>query len=162
MEHFFNALFGLILQQGPFLLPPYQPQPPIMAQQPQPPPTNDGARSHPVIHNGSLMTLTVWPDKTIEIAYAQPKAELVAIGVRPGTLLIRGQWREDRTFAGVAHVFNYCGAMPYAVTGKVTEGGSFVMEGPAPRVWAGTCQVADYVWSANSYLQFDRLADQSN
>jgi hypothetical protein len=153
LELFFGTALNLMLMQPPPVMPLYR-----LGHGRLIPLPRDGARVEMVTHNGSLMALSVWPDLRIEIAYSQPKPELYAIGVRPGTLLVRGRWREDRSFAGVAHVF-YCGALPYTVSGKVDETGALVMQGPAPRVWAGSCTVADYVWTDNSYLRFERLPE---
>ena len=159
MDHFFGALFGLMLNAiPPPMAPPYQP--PMQSYAYAPLPSNGDERTHLVTHNGSLMTLTVWPDKSIVIAYAEPKPSLIPYGVRPGTLLIRGQWRDNQTFVGVAHVF-YCGKLPYQVTGRV-EDGALVMEGLAPRVWPGSCVIADYVWTHNSYLRFERVPDDQH
>ena len=157
MEQFFGMLLGLALQQTQFVgPPPYQPLP-MQIDQAQP--QQGGERSHLVSHNGSLMTLTVNPDSSVQIAYAQPKPELVAVGVRPGTVLVHGRWSADRRFVGTAYVF-YCGALPYAVSGGVDEGGALMLEGPAPRVWARTCTVADYSWTPNSYLRFVQVPDE--
>ena len=152
------GIAGAIVQQ-----PIYPPPPPMVMTPRQMNPQirqPDGTeRSEVVNHNGSIMTLTVWPDFWIQINYAQPREALIPYGVRPGTLLVYGKWNEDKTFNGVAHAF-YCGALPYQVAGKVDrDSQALILEGPAPRVYAGTCQVADYVWTANSYLRFDRMPE---
>jgi hypothetical protein len=93
------------------------------------------------------------------IVYAQPKPSLLAIGVTPGVLLISGQMNPPYTpgppVQAIAHVYDrVCGAVPYPVVGRY-EGPTMILEGPAPVVWAGTCIIAEYIWTHNSYLHFE-------
>jgi hypothetical protein len=107
-----------------------------------------------LLHNGSLMQLAVLPGGRIEIQYAQPRPGLWEIGVRPGTVLLRGQWSggvlnaEARVFAGA------CGAPVYPVTGGINADGVLVLSGPAPLVDPWTCVVYGYAWTSNSTLTF--------
>jgi len=116
-----------------------------------------------VAHNGSLMLVYVNKDEDkVWITYAQPRPGLQAIGVVPGTLLVEGQWRQG-AFSGISHLYTpQCGPMPYRVSGTVDQAsGALILEGGVPRVWGGTCAVADYVWSpTNSHLEFTRVDGQ--
>jgi hypothetical protein len=122
------------------------------------------AKAQPVGHNGSLMDMRV-DNGTGEfsIVYAQPKPSLMAIGVSPGVLLIRGRMNRPSPYQpmveAIAHVYDpQCGAVPYPVAGRY-DATTMILEGPAPVVWAGTCVIAEYVWTANSYLRFDLLTE---
>jgi len=116
------------------------------------------AQAQAVGHNGSLMQMAV-DQRTglFTIVYTQPKPSLQAIGVTPGVLLIRGQMSPPNLVQAVAHVYDpACGAVPYPVAGRY-DGPVLILEGPAPVVWAGTCVIAEYIWTHNSYLRFDLL-----
>jgi hypothetical protein len=118
--------------------------------------------AQPVGHDGSIMELAV-DQRTgaFTIVYAQPKTSLLAIGVTPGVLLISGQMNPPNfprpPVQAIAHVYDrICGAVPYPVVGRY-EGPIMVLEGPAPVVWAGTCIIAEYIWTHNSFLRFELL-----
>ena len=120
------------------------------------------SRAQPLGHNGSIMEMAVdQRTGTFTIVYARPKPSLLAIGVTPGVLLITGRMNPPG-FPGsqvqaIAHVYDViCGAVPYPVVGRY-EGPIMVLEGPAPVVWAGTCIIAEYILTHNSYLRFDLL-----
>jgi hypothetical protein len=117
------------------------------------------ARAQPLGHNGSIMDMQL-DQRTglFSIVYAQPKPSLLAIGVTPGTLLIRGQMSPPNLVQAVAHVYDPfgCGAVPYPVSGRY-DGPVLILEGPAPVVWAGSCVIAEYIWTHNSHLRFDLL-----
>ena len=120
------------------------------------------AHARPVGHNGSVMEMTA-DERTgqFAIVYAVPKPSLAAIGVAPGVLLIDGRMNPP-TFPGpqvqaLARVYDrICGAVPYPVVGRF-DGPIMILEGPAPTVWAGTCTIAEYIWTPNSYLRFELL-----
>ena len=112
--------------------------------------------AQPVGHNGSLMEMAI-DQRTgaFTIVYAQPKPSLLAIGVTPGVLLIRGQMSPPNLVQAIAHVYDLqCGAVPYPVAGRY-DGPVLILEGPAPVVWARTCIIAEYIWTHNSFLRFD-------
>ena len=120
------------------------------------------AQAQPVGHNGSIMDMQVdVRTGAFSIVYAQPKPSLAAIGVTPGVLLIEGRMNPP-TFPGppvqaTARVYDrICGAVPYPVAGR-HDGPVMILEGPAPVVWAGTCTIAEYICSPNSYLRFELL-----
>jgi hypothetical protein len=123
--------------------------------------TPAAAHAQTLGHNGSLMDMRV-DQRTGEfsIVYARPKDSLLAIGVTPGVLLIKGRMNRPPygpPVEAIAHVYDpQCGAMPYRVTGSY-DANARTLEGPAPVVWAGTCRVAEYRWTKNSYLRFDLL-----
>jgi hypothetical protein len=109
-----------------------------------------------VWHNGSIMNVRANPDTgAVIIEYAQPKPELLAIGVRPGTLLFDGQWASKDVLVGNARVYNLvCGSIPYRVEGGIVDpAGTLVLRGPQLRVnqW---CQPYYYEWTVNSELIF--------
>jgi hypothetical protein len=111
-----------------------------------------------VMHNGSIMTVSMAPDRVVTIRYLEPKPSLRALGIIPGTVLVYGRWDDaTRTFRGVAHVFGECGAVPYQVFGGVDPNESLVLTGPVPQRFEGSCVPFAYVWNHNSRLQFDRL-----
>ena len=105
-------------------------------------------------HNGSLMEVTPLDGNRVEIRYVDPRPGLWAVGVRPGTVLIRGQWIGDRLEA-TAHVFSAgCGPIPYAVAGGVDPNGVLTLGGPAPIVDSYSCFVLGLAWTGNSTLVF--------
>lgn len=111
-------------------------------------------------HNGSDMALIKLPPLSIRIEYVRPKPELVAIGVRPGTMLIEGSWLPNRPnyFSGMARLFDpYCGmrVLPYPVTGGIEHGSILVLRGLAPILWSD-CHVTFGV-TRNSELVFTPL-----
>ena len=93
LEVFFGAVLSLMLMHPqPYMTQPYQPpmQYSQLPPQPLPPLPRDGARVEMVTHNGSLMALSVWPDKTIEIAYS------TSIPTRSNTAAGGGSCRRTR------------------------------------------------------------------
>jgi hypothetical protein len=116
---------------------------------PPPPPT---ARNL-LLHNGSLMELIGLPAGMIEIRYVEPRPGLWGVGVRPGTLLIRGQWNGAMLNAQ-AFVFSFCGATPYPVSGGVDLNNVLMLTGLAPIVDPYSCGVLSAAPTHNSVLVF--------
>jgi hypothetical protein len=120
----------------------------IQAAQAAPP------RGKLVTHNGSLMEVILGPGGRMSIVYVEPRPGLLEIGIVPGTLLIAGRWRGP-IFSADARVFDpQCGAVLYRVEGSADPAGVLILEGPAPVVWAGSCVIAEYIWTHNSRLVF--------
>lgn len=91
------------------------------------------------LHNGSVMRLEASGNER-RIFYEAPRAGLRKVGAAPGTLLFEGL-ADGQTFSGTAHVFAAgCAPQPYAVTGRISDGGRrIVMTGKAPRI-SPACQ----------------------
>ena len=155
----FSPRFGYLGPPAAFVPGPPPPRPryyrpgsmPIHAAPPEaaPPPA-------PLLatHNGSLMEVTPLDGNLVEIRYADPRPGLWGVGVRPGTVLIRGQWLGDRLEAA-AHVFTAgCGPIPYAVAGGADANGVLTLTGPAPIVDPYSCFVLGLAWTGNSTLVF--------
>jgi hypothetical protein len=93
-------------------------------------------------HNGSSMRL-VANGPSREFFYESPRSGLEAVGVQQGTLLFKGK-KVGNTYSGTAYVFSPCGALPYAVSGAVSEDQrSVTMTGKAP-IPRSNCSVARY------------------
>jgi hypothetical protein len=107
-----------------------------------------------VTHNGSLMAVVADGRGAVQIAYADPRPGLQAIGVRPGTVLIRGQWAGP-VFNAMAVVYaGPCGAIPYPVSGTALPNGVLTLIGPAPVIDPYSCAVLTLAWTGNSTLIF--------
>jgi hypothetical protein len=93
------------------------------------------------VHNGSVLSLEASGDKR-RFHYRTP---LSGLPVGPGTLLFTGRRNGNRYF-GTAYVFSStCPAMPYSVSGTVSEDDRRVaMYGKAPRL-DERCMVIGYV-----------------
>jgi hypothetical protein len=110
-------------------------------------------------HNGSVMNVFTWQDANsqshVRIEYLQPRPDLAAIGVVPGTILLTGQWI-NRELLATAVVFpNGCPAIPYAVRGTVDATETLTLFGPAPSLLGYWCEVLAIDWTANSELRFE-------
>jgi hypothetical protein len=84
-------------------------------------------------HNGSTMSLSASGEE-VKFYYFQPRAGIIAEGVKSGTLLFSGQISGDRVF-GTAYLFDRRCAegFPYRVSGDVMNGmRKIVMSGQAP------------------------------
>jgi hypothetical protein len=111
-------------------------------------------------HNGSLMNVFT-RENLVRIEYLQPKPELAAIGVVPGTVLVRGEWVAGALVA-TAVVFPLgCPATPYAVRGSVDAGEVLTLFGPAPALLDWNCQVLAVDWTGNSTLRFEPARDMT-
>jgi hypothetical protein len=94
-------------------------------------------------HNGSLVSLSATGARR-QFHYQSPAADLLQIGVQPGTLLFDGR-KVGNTYSGTAYVFSkVCGALPYTTEGPVTpDQRTVTMYGKAPIV-DSTCSVIQY------------------
>jgi hypothetical protein len=93
-------------------------------------------------HNGSLVSLSANGSHR-QFHYQAPAADLLQLGVQPGTLLFDGR-RDGARYAGTAYVFSRaCGPLPYPVAGPVSpDQRSVTMYGKAPVVDANCLVVA--------------------
>ena len=109
-------------------------------------------------HNGSLMKLTSRTTprgEWVEIRYLEPRPELRAIGVNPGTVLVRGWGRQGGAFSGQAFVFSAsCAPVPYRVSGKLDPDQVLRLKGWAPIVDPHSCFIVSYARTGNSLLEF--------
>ena len=85
-------------------------------------------------HNGSVMYL-VANGPSREFHYQKPRSGMAEVGVRPGSLLFRGEIANGQ-YSGTAYIFNmHCGQIPFQVKGPVLENDEpIVLTGQAPRV----------------------------
>jgi hypothetical protein len=83
--------------------------------------------------------------------YETPRPALVDIGVQRGTLFFVGQ-QKGRAYRGIARVFSKrCGAIPYSVSGEISEDGrSILVRGKAPSL-DGQCRI-QATWDASTTL----------
>lgn len=107
-----------------------------------------------VTHNGSLMAVVANGRGAVQIEYAQPRPGLWEIGVRPGTVLIRGQWSGPLLNAMAVVYAGQCGAIPYPVSGTALPNGVLTLIGPAPIIDPYSCAVLGMAWTGNSTLVF--------
>lgn len=107
-----------------------------------------------VTHNGSLMAVTADGQGAVQIAYAQPRPGLWEIGVRPGTVLLRGRWSGPVLNAMAVVYAGQCGAIPYPVSGTELPNGVLTLIGPAPIVDPYSCAVLGMAMTGNSTLVF--------
>ena len=94
-------------------------------------------------HNGSVMYL-VAKGSSREFYYKEPRPGLVEAGVRPGSLLFRGQSVRGR-YLGTAVIFKgRCGRYSYPVSGPIIDSYErVVLMGRAPRI-AADCSLEGY------------------
>jgi len=104
-------------------------------------------------HNGSVMYL-VANDQSREFHYQKPRAGMLEVGVRPGSLLFSGDI-DDGQYSGTAYIFNpRCGQIPFQVKGPILDNDErILLTGQAPRV-GRNCHVHE---SYTSNLEFRRL-----
>ena len=107
-----------------------------------------------ITHNGSLMETIKFSFDTIEIRYVQPRPGLWEIGVKPGTLLLRGKWVGPTLYATAVVFSGDCDPTPYPVEGHVEAGNVLVLRGPAPWVDPYSCRVIGPGAPHNSVLVF--------
>jgi hypothetical protein len=103
-------------------------------------------------HNGSVMYL-VANGPSREFHYQKPRAGMLEVGVRPGSLLFRGEI-ENGEYSGTAYIFNpHCGQIPFQVRGPILDNDErIVLTGQAPRV-GRNCRAYE---SSTSNLEFRR------
>ncbi|MEZ0085195.1 hypothetical protein [Bradyrhizobium japonicum] len=94
-------------------------------------------------HNGSVVSLSANGARR-QFHYQIPAADLLQIGVQPGTLLFDGR-REGDKYSGTAYVFSkVCGALPYITAGPVApDQRTVMMYGKAP-IANSSCRVIGY------------------
>jgi hypothetical protein len=80
------------------------------------------ASAEPTIwdHNGSVVYL-VASSQSWEFHYQKPRAGMLEVGARPGSLLFRGEI-ENGQYSGKAYIFNArCGQIPFQVKGPILD-----------------------------------------
>jgi hypothetical protein len=104
-------------------------------------------------HNGSVMYL-VANGPSREFYYQKPRTGMLEVGVRPGSLLFRGEI-ENGQYSGTAYIFNlHCGQIPFQVKGPILDNDErIVLTGQAPRV-GRNCRTNE---SSTSNLEFRRV-----
>jgi hypothetical protein len=85
-------------------------------------------------HNGSVMYL-VANGSSRQFYYEKPRPGMLEAGARPGSVLFRGQVKDDQ-YSGTAYIFNpQCGQIPFQVKGAILDNGERIaLTGQAPRV----------------------------
>jgi hypothetical protein len=104
-------------------------------------------------HNGSVMYL-VANGPSREFYYQKPRAGMLEVGARSGSLLFRGQINNGQ-FSGTAYIFNpRCGRIPFQVKGPILDNDErIILTGEAPRVGRNCRTYASYT----SNLEFRQL-----
>jgi S1-C subfamily serine protease len=107
-------------------------------------------------HNGSVLYL-VARGTLREFHYKEPRSGLLEEGVRPGTLLFRGE-SKNHQYVGTAYIFNSrCGALPYQVSGPILDHDERVLlTGRAPEV-GPDCWIISYF---DDVLEFRLIKQQ--
>jgi len=128
---------------------------PSAAKPPRPP---EGPSESLWYYDGSTLML-VTDGAQRKFYYETPEPELVAIGVKRGTLFFVGQ-QKGRAYRGSAIAFSRrCGAFPYSVRGETSQDNqTIVMRGKAPNL-DGTCRLKS-TWEAT--LTLFRVGQQSS
>lgn len=131
------------------------------ANLPEPPTTEP--RQSEWLHNGSAMILRHKPNSDgsseIEIVYDVPKAQLLRLGIRPGSTLFKGTLAEGTLVGNARLTSSRCGIIQYEMQGLLDPASSvpFFLRGAAPK--RGTdCSIE--TWStegSNANLRFDPL-----
>jgi hypothetical protein len=104
-------------------------------------------------HNGSVVYL-VANGPSREFHYQTPRAGMLDVGARPGSLLFRGEINNGQ-YSGTAYIFSpHCGQIPFQVKGPIVDDDKRIMlTGQAPRL-GRNCRAYD---SYTSNLEFRRL-----
>jgi hypothetical protein len=104
-------------------------------------------------HNGSVVYL-VANGQSREFHYQKPRAGMLEVGARPGSLLFRGEI-DNGQYSGTAYIFSpHCGQIPFQVKGPILDNDERIMlTGQAPRL-GRNCRAYD---SSMSNLEFRRL-----
>jgi hypothetical protein len=104
-------------------------------------------------HNGSVMYL-VANGSSREVYYQKPRPGMLDAGVRPGSLLFRGEANNGQ-YLGTAYIFNLqCGPIPFEVKGPILDDDKrIVLTGRSPRVDRNCRPYGSYT----SNLEFKRL-----
>jgi hypothetical protein len=113
------------------------------------------ASTEPTIwdHNGSEMYL-VANGQSREFHYQKPRAGMLEVGARPGSLLFRGEI-DNGQYSGTAYIFSpHCGQIPFQVKGPISDNDErIILTGQAPRL-GRNCRTNE---SYTSNLEFRRL-----
>jgi hypothetical protein len=113
------------------------------------------ASAEPTIwdHNGSVMYL-VANGQSWEFHYQKPRAGMLDVGARPGSLLFRGEI-DNGQYSGTAYIFSpHCGQIPFQVKGPISDNNErIILTGQAPRL-GRNCRANE---SYTSNLEFRRL-----
>ena len=113
------------------------------------------ASAEPTIwdHNGSVVYL-VANGQSREFHYQKPRAGMLDVGARPGSLLFRGEI-DNGQYSGTAYIFSpHCGQIPFQVKGPISDNDERIMlTGQAPRI-GRNCR-ANVSYTSN--LEFRRL-----
>ena len=113
------------------------------------------ASAEPTIwdHNGSVVYL-VANGQSREFHYQKPRAGMLEVGARPGSLLFRGEI-DNGQYSGTAYIFSpHCGQIPFQVKGPILDNDERIMlTGQAPRL-GRNCRANE---SYTSNLEFRRL-----
>jgi hypothetical protein len=104
-------------------------------------------------HNGSVVYL-VANGQSREFHYQKPRAGMLEVGARPGSLLFRGEI-DNGQYSGTAYIFSpHCGQIPFQVKGPILgDDERITLTGQAPRL-GRNCRAYD---SSTSNLEFRRL-----
>jgi hypothetical protein len=104
-------------------------------------------------HNGSVVYL-VANGQSWEFHYQKPRAGMLEVGARPGSLLFRGEI-DNGQYSGTAYIFSpHCGQIPFQVKGPILgDDERITLTGQAPRL-GRNCRAYD---SSTSNLEFRRL-----
>ena len=113
------------------------------------------ASAEPTIwdHNGSVVYL-VANGQSREFHYQKPRAGMLEVGARPGSLLFRGEI-DNGQYSGTAYIFSpHCGQIPFQVKGPISDNDErIILTGQAPRL-GRNCRTNE---SYTSNLEFRRL-----
>ena len=113
------------------------------------------ASAEPTIwdHNGSVVYL-VANGQSREFHYQKPRAGMLDVGARPGSLLFRGEI-DNGQYSGTAYIFSpHCGQIPFQVKGPISDNDErIILTGQAPRL-GRNCRANE---SYTSNLEFRRL-----
>lgn len=113
------------------------------------------ASAEPTIwdHNGSVVYL-VANGQSREFHYQKPRAGMLDVGARPGSLLFRGEI-DNAQYSGTAYIFSpHCGPIPFQVKGPILDNDErIILTGQAPRL-GRNCRANE---SYTSNLEFRRL-----
>ena len=104
-------------------------------------------------HNGSVVYL-VANGQSREFHYQKPRAGMLDVGARPGSLLFRGEI-DNGQYSGTAYIFSpHCGPIPFQVKGPILDNDERItLTGQTPRL-GRNCRAYD---SSTSTLEFRRL-----
>jgi hypothetical protein len=104
-------------------------------------------------HNGSVVYL-VANGQSREFHYQKPRAGMLEVGARPGSLLFRGEI-DNGQYSGTAYIFSpHCGQIPFQVKGPILDNDErIILTGQAPRL-GRNCRAYD---SSTRNLEFRRL-----